>query len=89
MAYARRRRRSCHRDLTSARAHTAVGKGFANANDATTNMLAEIFEAVWGALFLDSGNSYPRESPTHHFWQFPAATMHIQWLYWIIVMTWR
>ena len=67
-----------------------MGKGFANAHDATTNMLAEIFEAVWGAVFIDSGFSYPRESPVTPFclmqaqhamaWPGISACMHGQHL---------
>ena len=38
-----------------------VGKSFAKKEEEqTTNMMAEMFEAVWGAQFIDSHGDYAR-----------------------------
>jgi dsRNA-specific ribonuclease len=35
--------------------YVIVGKGYRKISDkATTNMLAELYEAVWGAIYLDA-----------------------------------
>ncbi|BDA51205.1 probable ribonuclease 3 [Coccomyxa sp. Obi] len=49
-----------------------AGKSFPKDKELTTNMLAEVFEAVWGAIYKDSGNNqavvhdvYKRLFPLH------------------------
>lgn len=41
-----------------------VGKSFAKKeDDQTVNMMGEMFEGVWGALFIDSHGDYARALP--------------------------
>ncbi|CAL8466420.1 g5956 [Coccomyxa elongata] len=49
-----------------------AGKSFPKDKDLTANMLAEMFEAMWGAIYKDSGNNqtvvhgvYKRLFPLH------------------------
>lgn len=42
--------------------HVVLGKGFRKiSNTATTNMLSELYEAVWGALYLDANGNLEGE----------------------------
>lgn len=51
-----------------------VGKSFAKKEDEqTVNMMGEMFEAVWGALFIDSHGDYARARFPYHA---PACILH-------------